>query len=150
MFSFQEVPTIFVDNQPIQIRKIWVHNLFSRFGKVRDVFIPFKTSKISGRKFGFVRFNRLEEASLAIANVDKTWRWDHLLAVKYARFLKNRDRQIYYQNNHNGEIQRNFPEVADSKNVDEDDELDPNDKMEDYVDMKAQDGRLRGYESPIM
>lgn len=109
MFPSQEAPTIFVDNLPVQIRKIWVYNLFSRFGKIRDIFIPFKKSKITGRKFGFVRFYNSKEASFAISNVDRTWWWDHLLVVKYARFLKDQDRQIYHQQSHIREIKRNFP-----------------------------------------
>lgn len=109
-FSSQVVPTIFVDNLPIQIRKIWVYNLFSRFGKIKDIYIPFKKSKVTGRKFGFVRFSNSEDASLAISRVDKSWRWDHLLVVKYARFLKNQDRHVYNQQFYGRKDQRNFAE----------------------------------------
>lgn len=58
--------TVFVDNLPFQIRKIWIFNLFSRFGKIRNIFIPHKRSKITGQSFAFVRFLKVEDAEAAI------------------------------------------------------------------------------------
>lgn len=80
------ISTLFVDNLPYEIPKIWVHNLFSKFGKIRESFFPLKRSKISGNKFGFVRFK--EDATHAIAQINGTWRWGYKLAVKFARFQK--------------------------------------------------------------
>lgn len=89
----QRSTTVFVDNLPDPIRKIWVYNLFSRFGKIRDLFIPVKKSKITCRKFGFVRFFRVEDAEMAIETVKDSWYWDHRLVVKFARFLRKEDGQ---------------------------------------------------------
>lgn len=41
--------TLFVDN-------VWLYNLFSKFGKIRDLFIPSKKSKITGQSSCFIRF----------------------------------------------------------------------------------------------
>ncbi|KAF7152496.1 hypothetical protein RHSIM_Rhsim01G0127900 [Rhododendron simsii] len=61
-----EIFSLFIDNLPKDTRKIWIYNLFSRFGKIRDLYIPNKTSRITGQKFGFVRFgNRMEAVNAA-------------------------------------------------------------------------------------
>lgn len=65
--------TLFVDNLPISIRKIWIHNLFVRFGKVSEIFIPNKWSKITKQQFGFVNFRNRKDAILAIANTNGHW-----------------------------------------------------------------------------
>lgn len=84
----QTIPTIFVDNLPYQIRKIWLYNLFSRYGKIRSIFIPSKRSKISGQSFGFVRFYSHKDANLAVEETSNGWYWGHKLVVKFARFLR--------------------------------------------------------------
>lgn len=86
--SQDSISTLFVDNLSYEIRKIWVHNLFSKFGKIRESLFPLKRSKISGNKFGFVRFNNREDAANAIAQINGTWRWGYKLVVKFARFQK--------------------------------------------------------------
>ncbi|KAF7120561.1 hypothetical protein RHSIM_Rhsim13G0125400 [Rhododendron simsii] len=83
--------TLFVDNLPDQMRKAWVYNLFCKYGKIREIFIPNKKSKITGKCFGFIRFEQGEEASQAAEEVNGKWIWDHQLMVKRARFLINRD-----------------------------------------------------------
>lgn len=85
--------TIFVDNLPFHIRKIWLYNLFSRFGIIRDLFIPTKRSKITGKNFAFVRFSRVEDAEAAISKTKDSWYWDRKLVVKFARFLRDVDVQ---------------------------------------------------------
>ncbi|KAF7143126.1 hypothetical protein RHSIM_Rhsim05G0075400 [Rhododendron simsii] len=83
--------TLFVDNLPDQMRKAWVYNLFCKYGKIREIFIPNKKSKITGRCFGFIRCEQGEKASQAAEEVNGKWIWDHQLMVKRARFLINRD-----------------------------------------------------------
>lgn len=34
------ISTLFVDNLPFDIRKIWVHYLFSKFGKIIESYFP--------------------------------------------------------------------------------------------------------------
>lgn len=45
--------TRFVDNLPTDVSHRWVRNLFNKFGVVKDVFIPGKRSKVTGRFFWF-------------------------------------------------------------------------------------------------
>lgn len=80
--------TVFVDNLPIDIRKVWVYNLFSRYGNIRDIFIPKKRSKVSGQGFGFVRFEERKEAAQAVTNTNGIWVWNQKLMVNLARFTK--------------------------------------------------------------
>lgn len=59
--------TLFVDNLPEFVSLPWFKKLFNNYGVVKDAFIPEKRSKISGRKFGFVRYNCSIFAEVAIA-----------------------------------------------------------------------------------
>ncbi|KAI8525263.1 hypothetical protein RHMOL_Rhmol13G0217000 [Rhododendron molle] len=83
-----EFSTVFVDNLPLEIRKVWIFNLFSKFGQIREPYIPLKRSKISRNRFAFVRFNKREEAAHAIAQINGSWVWGHKLVVNFARFQK--------------------------------------------------------------
>ncbi|KAI8570602.1 hypothetical protein RHMOL_Rhmol01G0048300 [Rhododendron molle] len=85
-----------MDNLYDEIPKTWIYNLFSRFGKIRDIYIPNKRSKITGRRFCFVRFEVNREAEQAITRTAGIWVRDLKLVVKIARFMKktegNQDR----------------------------------------------------------
>lgn len=87
----QGIATVFVDNLPNDIQKIWVYNLFSKFGRIRETFIPNKKSKITGQSFGFVRFVCSKEAAIAIAKTNGLRCWNHKLVVKFAKFLIGKD-----------------------------------------------------------
>lgn len=87
----RESSTVFVDNLPFKIKKIWVYNLFSRFGRINDVFIPDKRSSITKQSFGFVRFSSIREAALAIKEINNAWYWNQRLVVNFARFLRRQD-----------------------------------------------------------
>lgn len=100
--------TIFADNLRVGIRKVWVYNLFSKYGKIREVFIPNKRSKITNQSFGLVRFCGISEATLAIAKIHDSWCRGKKLMVKYARFLRIQDRQGEQQSNKGDGYQRNF------------------------------------------
>lgn len=89
--NFDKSTNLFVDNLPEQIRKIWVYNLFSRFGKIREIFIPNKKSKISGRSFGFVRYFQFEDANKAVNEVNDSWYWGLKLKVNFAKFQRNKN-----------------------------------------------------------
>lgn len=47
------------------IRKAFFYNLFIRFGEIRQTFIPNKRSKITGKRFGFVRYVSNKDAEHA-------------------------------------------------------------------------------------
>ncbi|KAL7163896.1 hypothetical protein ACSBR2_039917 [Camellia fascicularis] len=51
-----ELVTLFVDEVPESMTRRELSNLFSKFGVVKDVFIPMKMRKITRTRFGFVRW----------------------------------------------------------------------------------------------
>ncbi|KAH7866777.1 hypothetical protein Vadar_024793 [Vaccinium darrowii] len=84
--DFHSTFTLFVDNLPEDVTIAWFKNLFNKFGVVRDAFIPLKRSKVTGRRFGFVRYNCLVSADVAITKTNGLWIEDRKLFVKLASF----------------------------------------------------------------
>ncbi|PSS24040.1 Polyadenylate-binding protein like [Actinidia chinensis var. chinensis] len=84
----EEVITLFIDNLPNPVDKNWLMKTFSKFGKIRDVFIPVKRN-ISGNRFGFVRFECPNAANRAIRTLNGTWSYDKQLGVKIAGYSRN-------------------------------------------------------------
>ncbi|KAL7203349.1 hypothetical protein ACSBR2_016608 [Camellia fascicularis] len=58
--------TVFVDNLPSAMDAKTLFKLFTQFGIVKDAFIPFKRRTVSNSRFGFVRFDCLVVADIAI------------------------------------------------------------------------------------
>lgn len=101
----EEFPTtLFIDNLPTDIRKIWMYNLFSKSGKVIDSYLPVKRSKISGNRFGFVRFAHKKEAMVAIVRTNGLWVWNQSLVENTARFMSKQSPTRY--GNGQGKITR--------------------------------------------
>ncbi|KAF7150116.1 hypothetical protein RHSIM_Rhsim02G0133000 [Rhododendron simsii] len=71
----QRKSTIFVDNLPNGIRKGFMYNLISRFGRIRDCYIPNKKSRITRQSFGFVRYESSRDAFQAAESTNGTWIW---------------------------------------------------------------------------
>ncbi|KAL7197887.1 hypothetical protein ACSBR2_020416 [Camellia fascicularis] len=65
--------TIFVDNIPNSVNPKGLHNLFTKFGVVKDVFIPNKRRRITNTRFGFVRFDCKVEANVAVQKGNGLW-----------------------------------------------------------------------------
>lgn len=86
--------TLFVDNLPLSIRKIWVYNLFTKFGKISEVVIPNKRSKVTNQQFGFVRFFSRKDALAAINYTNGCWVWGHKLTVQIAKFVNWKKTQV--------------------------------------------------------
>ncbi|KAI8562171.1 hypothetical protein RHMOL_Rhmol03G0014000 [Rhododendron molle] len=86
--------SVFVDNLPIDIRKVWIYNLFSKYGRIRDLYIPNKKSKITRNQFGFVRFGSRTEAQRAADEVNDSWVWGHKLVANMARFQSQKQQSI--------------------------------------------------------
>ncbi|KAF7149002.1 hypothetical protein RHSIM_Rhsim03G0015400 [Rhododendron simsii] len=92
--------TVFVDNLPNGIRKGFLYNLFSRFGKIRDCYIPDKKSKRTGQSFGFIRFESIIDAAQAVEFTNRYWIWGRELIANVAKFFKKQgaiSTQIYNQ-----------------------------------------------------
>ncbi|KAK5776169.1 hypothetical protein PVK06_044128 [Gossypium arboreum] len=82
------VRTVYVDNIPDSIHWKGLRALFNFHGNVLDAFIPVKRSK-EGKRFGFVRFAKLEDAQRAIARLDGFVMLGKKIWVKMARFNSN-------------------------------------------------------------
>ncbi|GFZ09917.1 hypothetical protein Acr_21g0005160 [Actinidia rufa] len=80
------VATVFVDNLPKDVWKVWLYNLFSKFGKIQSIYIPNKKSKLSGNQFGFVRMGSPQEAIRAIKEMNGLWIWGRTLVANIVRF----------------------------------------------------------------
>nr|GEY15513.1 hypothetical protein [Tanacetum cinerariifolium] len=63
-------------------------NVCVAYGKVVDVFIPFKRSKI-GKKFAFVRFIRVDNMERLIENLSKIWIGKFRLHANVVRFHRD-------------------------------------------------------------
>ncbi|KAL7169036.1 hypothetical protein ACSBR2_034128 [Camellia fascicularis] len=62
--------------------------LFRKFGIVKDAFIPRKRRRVSGSKFGFVRYDCEVSADMAIQKTDGLWCDNKALKVKRVDFQK--------------------------------------------------------------
>lgn len=81
--------TLYVDNIPEDRDHRWLAKIFSNYGVVKDAFIPWKKSKNSGRKFGFVWFESRSAVEQAILKLNGVWLEDKRLFVKEASFGQN-------------------------------------------------------------
>lgn len=66
----KEIYTLFVDNIPEENDHHWLQRTFNNFGVVKDAFIPWKRSKCTGNKFGFVRFGCPISAGMAVSRLN--------------------------------------------------------------------------------
>ncbi|GMP28256.1 hypothetical protein CsSME_00003879 [Camellia sinensis var. sinensis] len=76
--------TVFVDNLPSAMDAKALFKLFSQFGIVKNVFIPFKRRTVSKSRFGFVRFNCPVTADIAIQKGNGLLVEERVLEVKKA------------------------------------------------------------------
>ncbi|KAL7243399.1 hypothetical protein ACSBR1_015738 [Camellia fascicularis] len=86
--------TIFVDNLPKAMDVKSLFKLFTKFGIVKDVCIPFKTRKVTNLRFGFVRFDCHVTTDIAIQKANGLLVDNMMLEVKNATYDRsNRDEQ---------------------------------------------------------
>ncbi|CAL5423767.1 unnamed protein product [Camellia sinensis] len=78
--------TLFVDNLPESMNPRKLHDLFIKFGVVKDVFIPNKRRKSSNTRFGFVRYDCPIVARVAEQKANGLWMDDKSLAVKFSEY----------------------------------------------------------------
>ncbi|XP_028113022.1 uncharacterized protein LOC114311157 [Camellia sinensis] len=82
------VVTIFVDNIPESMDSKGLFILFRKFGIVKDAFILGKSRRVSGSRFGFVRYDCEVAAEMAIQKADGLWCDNKALKVKRVEFQK--------------------------------------------------------------
>lgn len=84
--NVQKWTTVFVDGLHIKMAKEWLHDTFSEYGKVRDVYIASKVRKTNKDGFGFVRYERKEEALKAIDGLNGIMVKGKKMAVSMAKY----------------------------------------------------------------
>ena len=82
------IVTLFVDNIPRTLATSWLRHLFRRCGKVVDLFISTKVRKSNKNGFGFVRYDTIQEAKKAIAQLNGLAVQGRELKVSMARYQK--------------------------------------------------------------
>ncbi|KAL7218204.1 hypothetical protein ACSBR2_011475 [Camellia fascicularis] len=103
---------VFMDNIPLSMDPKSLLRLFSKFGVVKDVFIPLKRRKIVGSRFGFVRYDCPVVVEVAIQRADRLWCDDKELMVKEAEFAKGG--KVKQQGDFK---QKSYKEVVNMNNV---------------------------------
>ncbi|CAL5382682.1 unnamed protein product [Camellia sinensis] len=81
-----ELFSMFVDNLPSSMDPKTLFKLFTKFGIVKDVFIPQKRRKFTNTKFGFVRFDCSVAARVAVSKANGLWIEDREIQVKMAEY----------------------------------------------------------------
>ncbi|KAL7258283.1 hypothetical protein ACSBR1_004413 [Camellia fascicularis] len=85
---------VLVDNLPLAMDAKTLFELFTKFGIVKDVFIPTKRRIVTNSRFGFVRFDCHVAVDIAIQKGNDLLVDDMVLVVKKATYVKNfRDEQ---------------------------------------------------------
>ncbi|KAL7237543.1 hypothetical protein ACSBR2_003779 [Camellia fascicularis] len=70
-----------------------LYTLFSKFGIVKDIFIPMKRRQITSSRFRFVRYDCKVAADMAVQNADDLWCDNKALKVKNAEYKKGEQKQ---------------------------------------------------------
>ncbi|KAL7257798.1 hypothetical protein ACSBR1_003997 [Camellia fascicularis] len=81
--------TVFVDNIPSVMDAKALYKLFTKFGIVKDAYIPFKRRKVTNSRFGFVRCDSRISTSVAIQKSNGLFVDDMMLVVKMATYDRN-------------------------------------------------------------
>ncbi|XP_028113889.1 polyadenylate-binding protein 3-like [Camellia sinensis] len=90
--------SIFVDNLPYDMDPKGMFIMFSKFGVVKHAYISFKRNKV-GTRFGFVRYECVVAAKMAIQKANGVWCGKKQLKVKFADY----DNEKTYQRSVSGE-----------------------------------------------
>ncbi|XP_028118826.1 serine/arginine-rich splicing factor 8-like [Camellia sinensis] len=96
--------TLFVDNLPEAMHPKSMYTLFTKFGVVRDVFIPNKRRSVTKTRFGFVRFDCPIAAQIAEQKANGLWIDNKALAVKSAIYGKEQAEIKWRQPDHRGKF----------------------------------------------
>ncbi|KAL7240508.1 hypothetical protein ACSBR2_006205 [Camellia fascicularis] len=133
--------TLFVDNLPEVMNPKSMYTLFTKFGVVRDVFIPNKRRAATKIRLGFVRFDCPVAAQIAEQKENGLWIDNKALAVKSVEYEKEQDEIKWRQPTHRGKFDvRKVPLVEEGRK-EEDDDFMANEEIEKEEvvkgDMKA-------------
>ncbi|KAL7163175.1 hypothetical protein ACSBR2_039302 [Camellia fascicularis] len=79
-----EIFNIFMDNLPESMKPKGLIMLFTKFGIVKDVFIPMKRRKLTGSRFGFIGYGCRVSRDVAVQKANGIWIENKELKVKKA------------------------------------------------------------------
>ncbi|CAL5340772.1 unnamed protein product [Camellia sinensis] len=102
-----DLVSLFVDEVPEAMTPSDLFNLFSKFGVVKDVFIPLKRRKTTRSRFGFVRYDCTVAAEVAVSKADGLWCHNKALRVKLAEYSKYNQRRQMLTNAKQGGMAQN-------------------------------------------
>jgi RNA recognition motif-containing protein len=79
--NIERIKSFFITNFSVETKASELWNLFSKYWKVGEVYIPNKFD-ISGKRFGFARFEDVEDRQKLLEQIEKTWigtyKWSEL------------------------------------------------------------------------
>ncbi|KAL7241851.1 hypothetical protein ACSBR1_014433 [Camellia fascicularis] len=81
--------TLFVNELPDSMEPKGLYTLFTNFGVVKDIYIPFKRRKQTRSRFGFVRYDCPIVARIALQKANGLWCDNGALKVKPVDFRKD-------------------------------------------------------------
>ncbi|CAO2834640.1 unnamed protein product [Amaranthus hypochondriacus] len=84
--------TLFIDGLPQGISKEWLWDVFAEHGGVNDIFISRKRRPANSNAFGFVRFNKSEDARVAIEKLNGRIIKGKKMAVTIAKYNRAESR----------------------------------------------------------
>jgi transformer-2 protein len=90
--------TVYISNLSYHRDQTGVKNLFSRYGKIKQVTIILDPVTKQSKGMAFVEMNTAEEAKLAIAGLDKQIIDGRTLKTKYAFQQRNPENNTYVPN----------------------------------------------------
>ncbi|KAK2434439.1 zinc finger CCCH domain-containing protein [Trifolium repens] len=88
----QAAISFFVTNFPTEVASEELWEIFARFGRVGDVYIPNKVDKW-GRRFGFVKFLEVRDEESLNRRLQEVWFNTFKLRVNRSRFHRNEERR---------------------------------------------------------
>lgn len=86
--------SLYIDNLPNGVGLPWFRKFFSNFGSVVDAYLPFKRSKRTGNRFGFIRYDSIRGMEFAKEKANGFWIGKKNLIVEKATYDREAPQQI--------------------------------------------------------
>ena len=87
--GLREAISLFVDGLPLEMTWDWLQQIFRGEGDITDVYVSKKKRRNRDCRFGFVRFKKVEEAEMAIRNLNGVMIRGKIMKVSFAKYGKN-------------------------------------------------------------
>ena len=87
-FNLRKEVTIFVSNIPQNLDRHGLRGIFQKAGRISDTYIPFRNSRSTKARFGFVRFWRQDDALRSVFMFNNVVIRGHMIRVCKDKFEK--------------------------------------------------------------